>query len=107
MLTCKIWGTFGADTNPENNILVDDPLDKSRCIFIPTCKIYAENEGGGKRRIMEGIEHKFVRFPSESVTLCADSLGLHVQGDVKKLIGEDTSFRVRQIVDVSDSILHL
>ena len=53
---------------------------------------------------MEGIEHKFVRFPSESVTLCADSLGLHLQGDVTKVIGEDTSFRIRQIVDVSVTV---
>ena len=51
---------------------------------------------------MEGIEHKFVRFPGESVTLCAESLGLHLHGDVTKVIGEDTSFRVRQIIDVSE-----
>ena len=51
--------------------------------------------------VMEGVEQKFVRIPSESVVLCAESIGLQLRGEVTKMLVEDTSFRVRQIVDVS------
>lgn len=54
-----------------------------------------------ERSVMEGVEQKFVRIPSESVVLCAESMGLQLRGEVTKMLVEDTSFRVRQIVDVS------
>ena len=50
---------------------------------------------------MEGAEQRFVRLPSESVSLCAESLGIHVPQEVTRTLVEDVSFRVRQIVDVS------
>ena len=56
---------------------------------------------GNKLELMEGAEQRFVRLPSESVSLYAESLGIHVPQEVTRTLLEDVSFRVRQIVGVS------
>ena len=64
----------------------------------PTCCLIVY---GNERELMEGFEQRFVRLPSESVSLCAESVGVQVPQEITKTLVEDVSFRVRQIVDVS------
>lgn len=47
------------------------------------------------------MEKNFVRFPADSVTLCAESVGIQPSQEVACGIVEDVSFRIRQLADVS------
>ena len=47
------------------------------------------------------MDKTFVRFPVDSVILCAESVGIQPSQEVACGMVEDVSFRIRQLTDVS------
>ena len=54
---------------------------------------------------MEGEERekRYTRLPSDSVSLCAENLGIQASQEVASSVVEDVSFRIRQLTDVKAS----
>ncbi len=50
---------------------------------------------------MDAASSRFARYPGESVTLCAESVGLQISQEIEDLLVEDVSYRARQIAHVS------
>ena len=44
---------------------------------------------------------RFVRLPEDCVSLCAENLGIQASREVTGALVEDTSFRIRQVTQVS------
>lgn len=52
---------------------------------------------------MEGEkqEGRYARLSTDSVTLCAENLGVQASQEVASSVVEDVSFRIRQLTDVN------
>ncbi len=48
---------------------------------------------------------RFARVPAETIRTCVDRLELQVSEEASSGLAEDTSFRIRQIADVSCTTL--
>lgn len=60
---------------------------------LPTCALFGVTMATEKRG--------FARVSPETIQLCADRLGVQASEEVFSGLGEDVSFRIRQIADVS------
>lgn len=47
-----------------------------------------------------GAAKRYIRLPADSVSLCAESLGIRASREVTSAVVEDVSFRIRQLTDV-------
>ena len=49
----------------------------------------------------ERPERRHIRLPADSVSMCAENLGIQPSQEVTSSLVEDVSFRIRQLTDVS------
>lgn len=54
---------------------------------------------------VEKTERRHIRLPAESVSLCAENLGIQTSQEVTSSVVEDVSFRIRQLTDVGDYVI--
>ena len=63
------------------------------------------NNTPSKMEHVEKTERRHIRLPAESVSLCAENLGIQTSQEVTSSVVEDVSFRIRQLTDVGDYVI--
>ena len=59
-----------------------------------------QNGMGNHTHNMVDASARFARFPSESITLCGESIGVEINQKIEDLLVEDVSYRTRQVARV-------